>query len=133
MTLLKIKLMFVLMLQLEDGSDNRVPDTESMVAVGGSSFMQNQDVTACQDKLAEVEKVKGHIRELYAIVDKTNRHFWPALVEPDERVHLGIVPDEFGIGDVEQMQMTMTYTYDSWRNYKPAIDIIDRALRGKMI
>ncbi|KAJ5334709.1 Zinc finger MYND-type [Penicillium brevicompactum] len=131
MTLLNIKLMFVLMSQLEDESDNCGSVIEAMESVRGSSFMKNPKMKNCKNKLAEIEKVKDRIRRLYTFVDKTNSLFWPALVEPDE--HLGIIPDGFGIGGKCQMQMTLNYTYDSWDNFKPGIEIIARALKGEMI
>lgn len=123
-TLLKIKLMFVFMSQLGEGKDNSVSAIEAMASVQGSSFMRNPEITNCQDKPAAIEKVKDHIRQLYAIVHRRNRHFWSELVESDE--HPGNAGDE-------EERWDLNYTYDSWENFKPAIEIIARALRGEMI
>jgi hypothetical protein len=59
---------------------------------------------------------------LYRAVTRANKHFWPALVNPG--VHLKARPELYSNGSVQEMQMVLGYSIDSWRESPGALEAI---------
>ncbi|CAJ2513813.1 Uu.00g019320.m01.CDS01 [Anthostomella pinea] len=53
---------------------------------------------------------------------KSNIHFWPALLNPAS--HLVARPEYYSRGQESEMQVTLKYSYASWAETPGAIDII---------
>jgi hypothetical protein len=69
-----------------------------------------------------VDTLSSQVDELYKAVKKANRHFWPALLNPDR--HLKARPDAFSHGSKEEMQLVLKYSIDSWRESPGALEMI---------
>jgi hypothetical protein len=111
-TLLKIRLLFIL--------DEKYPSHKELRR--DSRMAKNPNVANPQDLGAEIEKVKGQIRELYKAVAKLNQHLWPALVDPGD--NLDAQPPMYSIGSKEQMQATLKWTWEAWTETSGAIEFI---------
>lgn len=66
------------------------------------------------------DRIESHIDELFERVDKANRHFWPALIEPGH--HLSARSDSYSFGTVEEMQLALKHNYRLWIETPGAIE-----------
>lgn len=83
---------------------------------------ENKGILQRRDHTEAIEKLTAQINVLYKGVIKSNKHFWPALLKPGK--HLGARPGVYSPGNVEEMQLSLMYNYDSWIETPGAIDVI---------
>jgi len=69
-----------------------------------------------------IEDLKKQIRTLYEHVRQANKHFWPALLNPD--YHLTQQPMILSKGSVGDMQVKLQYCYNAWMQTPGAIGVI---------
>lgn len=76
-----------------------------------------------------VYELEDQVDVLYKKIKKSNRHFWPALVNP--RNHLTARPDSgtHTHEPVEEMQLVLQWTYDAWVETPGAIGIIKSKIK----
>ncbi|KAF2826190.1 hypothetical protein CC86DRAFT_394240 [Ophiobolus disseminans] len=82
-----------------------------------------------EDQRRLIAKVKKQVNDLYAAVEKINRHFWPALIEPGD--NLRVQPTRYTYGDEAQMQLVLQYNYNSWAETPGAIGVIEELSRDR--
>ncbi|KAH8587615.1 hypothetical protein B0O99DRAFT_694277 [Bisporella sp. PMI_857] len=82
----------------------------------------NKDIMSSKDQGPLIKKVEEQVKELYKAVNKSNKYFWPALLNPG--AHLKSRPQMYSHGTPEQMQLNLQYCYDSWAETPGAIDMI---------
>ncbi|KAE9973220.1 hypothetical protein BLS_005919 [Venturia inaequalis] len=59
------------------------------------------------------------IADMYESVEKRNKHFWQALVNPGR--HLGARPNAYCQGSVQEMELVLNYSYAAWAETPGAI------------
>jgi hypothetical protein len=69
-----------------------------------------------------VDTISSQVDKLYEAVERANSHFWPALLNPGR--NLGEYPDSYSHGSVEEMQLVLKYSIDSWRESPGALELI---------
>lgn len=74
-------------------------------------------------RLQLADTLSSQVDQLYQAVKKANRHFWPAMLNPNR--HLQARPEAYSQGSVEEMQIMLQYSYDSWRETPGAIEVIE--------
>jgi hypothetical protein len=74
------------------------------------------------DQKQHVAGLRKRIKKLHAAVEKANRYFWPALIEPGD--NLEARPTLYGPGDQGQMQLVLQHNYTSYSETPGAIKII---------
>lgn len=62
------------------------------------------------------------VDRLCEAVERANRHFWPALLKPGR--NLEARPESYSQGSVEEMQLVLKYSIDSWRENPRALELI---------
>jgi hypothetical protein len=90
-----------------------------------SSAAQNS-VTLMRD-VENGRDIGGHISQLAQQVDtlfdtlhNANRHYWGAVVKPGG--HLTARPPHCSRGDVSEMQLSLSQTYDAWLETRGALE-----------
>lgn len=110
-TLLKIKLMRDLM-ALEDSSS----------APRSPIIAENKDIMERKDHREVIDKLAKQVDTLYKAVKRANRFFWPSLLNPGS--HLTARSPFFARGSIEEVQVVLQYSYDSWIETPGAIEVI---------
>lgn len=92
----------------------------------------SKDLMTKKDVLEEtVNDLRMQIIQLYEAVSNANPHFWPALVEPGR--HLTARMEAYSRGSVQEMQLFLQYSYDSWAETPGAIDIIEQLKNNEFL
>lgn len=76
-----------------------------------------------------IDTLESHIGDLYTIVNKANKHFWPALLDPEDHLYAGR-PDMYGPGSIEDMELALMYNYRAWAETPGAIEIIGAKMQS---
>ena len=97
--------------------------------VGGSITAKNANVMNARDQTALIDRLERQIYKLYDAVENLNVFFWTALEEPGE--HLTAQPEAYGMGDVEQMQISLQHNYDAWHETPGAIEALKSLIEEK--
>lgn len=85
----------------------------------------SKDLMTNNDVLEEtINDLKMQIIQLYEAVSNANPHFWPALVEPGH--HLTARMEAYSRGSVQEMQLFLQYSYDSWAETHGALAVIEQ-------
>jgi hypothetical protein len=69
-----------------------------------------------------VDILSFQVDKLYEAVERANIHFWPALLNPGRNVEE--CPESYSHGSVEEMQLVLKYSIDSWRESPGALELI---------
>jgi hypothetical protein len=69
-----------------------------------------------------VDILSPQVDRLYEAVERANRHFWPALLSPG--LNLEALPQSYTHGSVEEMQLVLKHSIDSWRESPGALELI---------
>jgi hypothetical protein len=69
-----------------------------------------------------VDILSSQVDRLFEAVDGANRHFWPALLNPGR--NLEARPETYSSGSVEEMQLALKYSINSWRESPGALQLI---------
>lgn len=73
---------------------------------------ENREIIEDEDQHDRILELEFQIKQLYRPVERTNRHFWPALLYPGQ--HLTARPDYTSSGEPSQMQLALQQSYDTW-------------------
>jgi hypothetical protein len=125
--LLKIKLMIDLTALTNSGLvGHKVPQEildriKTHIALS-PIITENKDIMERKDHTAVIEELITQVHMLYGAVENANQHFWPALLNPG--THLNARPDTCSRGTIEEMQLALMYSYDSWIETPGAIEEI---------
>lgn len=129
-TLLKIRLLFDLRaLKNSTIVGDKVPQEvldnirSQMV---GNIVAQRKDIMEGKNLDSLADDLQGQVEDMYRVVKKSNRYFWPALLQPG--ANLIAQPQPYSPGSTAEMQLMLQYSYISWVETPRAIDFI-----GKMI
>ncbi|KAH0563525.1 hypothetical protein GP486_001905 [Trichoglossum hirsutum] len=126
-TLLKIKLLLGLT-ALRDSAvvGKKVPreilDSIQAYVPQSPIIAGNRDIMKRGDHAAAIDELTAQVDMLYKAVKRANKYFWPSLLEPGE--HLAARPQAYSHGGMEQMQLVLQYSYDSWIETPGAIEVI---------
>jgi hypothetical protein len=82
----------------------------------------DKDIMESRDHTATIDKLTAQVDALYKAVKKTNKHFWPSLLDP--KWYLTARPEAYSCGSIEEMQLVLQYSYDSWHETPGAIEVI---------
>lgn len=98
--------------------------------LNGLPIADHSDLKNVSQQMGMIRKLQGQIKILYRAVVNQNENFWPALLEPG--THLTARPESFTQGSLEQMQITLMYSYAAWVETPGAIDVIRDLMRRKI-
>ena len=131
-TLLKIRLLMDLRaLQNSSMIKHKVPqeilDSVRGQLVSGSAVAENKSIMNAKDQTLLIENLQVQVQDLYAAVKSSNKHFWPALLNPGK--HLTARPEAYSHGSLAQMQLVLQHSYDAWTETPGAIDVIRELAR----
>lgn len=90
--------------------------------VAGPLVLKRPDIIRSADHQAHIANMRAQVLKLYKRVKEDNAHFWPAIINPGR--HLTARPDYHSSGSVEEMQITLAYSFASWVETPGAVDII---------
>ncbi|MCJ1400705.1 hypothetical protein MMC11_003913 [Xylographa trunciseda] len=90
--------------------------------VTGSVIAENKEIMNSTDQAPLIRTLEGQVKDLYTGAKKSNKYFWPALLNPGR--NLTARPDAFSGGSLEQMQIVLQYNYDAWMETLGAVDVI---------
>lgn len=126
-TLLKIRLLLdVRALQTSSVIGHKVPqeilDGVRGQLVSGSVVAENRSIMNATDQTPLIQTLEMQVQVLYTAVKNSNRHFWPALLNPDK--HLTAKPVAYSDGSLGQMQHVLRYNFDAWAETPGAVDMI---------
>ena len=76
-----------------------------------------------------IQNLEGQVQDLYTGVKKSNKHFWPALLDPGK--HIRAQPEAFGHGGLEQMQVVLKNSIDAWTESPGAVEVIKELVKKK--
>lgn len=88
----------------------------------------NNDILKSKDLGSQIKQIEGQVEELCRAVQKDKGFFWPALLDPKR--HLGVKPPYYSRGSESEMQIYLSYAYDSWNETPGAIDMIRERLKN---
>lgn len=106
--------------EIRDNIKNHIP--KSSVIASSSELMGLENYTF------EIARVARQVNQLYEWVKKANKYYWPAILEPGR--HLTARPGTRGPGSVEEMQLKLQFSYDSWNEAPETIEVIKSELRS---
>ncbi len=69
-----------------------------------------------------VDMLSLQLDKLYKAADQANKHFWPALLDPGR--NLEELPESYSRGSVQEMQLVLKYSIDSWKESPGALELI---------
>ena len=126
-TLLKIRLLTdARELQKSSLLSNKVPqeilDSVRDQLVSGSVIAGNKSIMNAKDQTPLIEKLEAQVQDLYTAVKKTNKYFWPALLNSGK--HLAARPEAYSHGSSAQMQISLQHSFDAWMETPGSIDVI---------
>jgi hypothetical protein len=87
-----------------------------------SIVASSKDIMASKDQTALIKKLEFQAEELYKTIGGNNKYFWLALLRYGS--YLTARPEYYSTVTVEDMQMTLQFSYASWRETSRAIDMI---------
>lgn len=133
-TLLKIRLLLdVRALQNSSMIGGKVPQEilngVRWQLVNGSVIAGNDDIMYAEDQTALIQSLEIQVQDLYTAVKNSNKHFWPALLNPG--MHLMARPEAFSHGSLQQMQLVLQYSFDAWMETPGAVNMIRELVRRK--
>jgi hypothetical protein len=127
-TLLKIRLLLDLM-ALRDATTAVGSKVPAEILHNIQGFVARSSVISDNERLiqnktdpAVVCSLEAQVEALYRRIQKANEYFWPTLLEPGS--HLTAQPESYSRGSVEEMQLVLMHSYDSWIETAGAIDFI---------
>jgi hypothetical protein len=139
--LIKIRLLLDLQALMRDGekASPKLPSEvsdQALVHCTSSIIKGQRHMLERDDQTINITAQRRHIRQLFDAVQDSNKHFWPALVNPgsnlDARAAMhgfGDTGQMHGFGDTGQMQVVLRYNYSAWAETEGAIGVIEELLK----
>lgn len=75
-----------------------------------------------------IEKLSSQVDMLYTTIEKANTHFWQALV--NSKRHLNSRPEFYSHGSLEETQLVVQHSIDSWIETPGALEVIKAKVEG---
>lgn len=94
----------------------------------GNIVAQRQDIMDGENLDQLIKDLQEQVLHMYQAVEKENKYFWPALLEPGS--NMWTRPESFTIGSEEEMQLVLQYSYVSWAESPGAIFYISKLMKG---
>jgi hypothetical protein len=69
-----------------------------------------------------ISELRDQMEELFKAVEKRNKNFWQGFLNPGD--HLLACPEYFSPGSKEEMQITLQYSYTSWKEIPDALKLV---------
>lgn len=138
LALLKIKLLFGL-LKLQESTSSLEPTVpRELLDLIQSSIPQSTIIHSSREimdgdsntRRALTEKLKKQIDVVFNAVQKANKHFWPALIDPDD--YLKAMPAAYSRGSVEEAKLVLRWNYEAWEETPGAIGWIESQLEDDL-
>ncbi|RDL41109.1 uncharacterized protein BP5553_01088 [Venustampulla echinocandica] len=83
----------------------------------------NMKIIGHRDRIEELDqRLKVQVKKVYKAADNLNEYFWPHLLNPGH--HLTALPEAYSPGSMEEMELALKYSYNSWVEIPGAIDMI---------
>ncbi|KAJ5727366.1 hypothetical protein N7493_005186 [Penicillium malachiteum] len=79
----------------------------------------------------KIYALKDQIDKLYDMIDKQNKHMWPAMDNPGEVFKLGPT-GMFSMGSEQEMRIALNETYLAWLEIPGATEFIQFKIHGKV-
>ncbi|KAI5357196.1 hypothetical protein Slin14017_G125170 [Septoria linicola] len=73
-----------------------------------------------------IDNIDAQMNTMFRVIEKANKHFWPALVDPGR--HLSAQPEFMRYGSVEELQVQLRHAYEAWEETPGAIDWVRQKL-----
>jgi len=89
---------------------------------------ENQKIIESPDQTSLLEMLEDQVAGLFLAVKKSNKYFWPALLDPGD--NLTTRPQAYTYGSRAQMVLYLQHNYQSWAETPGAIGMI-RELSNK--
>ncbi|KAL8733097.1 MAG: hypothetical protein Q9166_002289 [cf. Caloplaca sp. 2 TL-2023] len=89
-----------------------------------SILSRNRAVMNAVHQTPIIRALEKQVQNLYLAVWKQNKHYWPGLFDPE--IHMKARPATIDLipGSVEQMQLVLQHTFDTWLEAPVALDMI---------
>ena len=134
LTLLKLRLKLnVQILQKTSIIGSKVPQ-EIMDNIRGQAVgnivSERKDIMNATDLTPLNKKLDTQIQALIEGVKRQNPHFWKGLLQPEN--HLTARPEAYSPGSVQEMQLVLQSSYNSWIETPSAMDLLREFLRRKV-
>lgn len=89
---------------------------------------EDKDIMICTDHAARIEKLSSQVEKLYTTVNGYSPHFWQMLMKPGQ--HLEARPQAYSPNSIEEAQLVLQYSFDSWNETPGALEIIKAKIEG---
>jgi hypothetical protein len=89
-----------------------------------SIVADSHEILEREDQAPYIKELEKLTKKLYEAVNRANKHFWPALLQP--RNNLTVKPYLIGMGDEVEMQTKLQECYNAWVETPGAIGIIEK-------
>lgn len=93
-----------------------------------SIIANNKEIMESNNNATLIKKVEGQVKELYDVVNRVNKYFWPALLQPGNTLNQR--PEVYSPGSPEHMVISLQYCYDSWAETPGALEVIKKMANG---
>jgi hypothetical protein len=129
-TLLKIKLVLDLeaLKNTRDTVGRKVPrEIQNNIrphVVTTSVIANNRELMEHDELELTINQLNNQIHILYLAVRKTNKHFWHSLVDYEKPE----LPGTYSHGSLEEAQLALHYSYDSWVDTPGATKFIEEII-----
>lgn len=126
-TLLKIKLLLDLKSLrnsafLDDQVPREIVDNIQRFVPQSSIILTKKKMMDRSSCVSHIAKLSSQVDQLYATVETSNKHFWPALLNPKK--HLNTRVDMYSPGSLQEAQLILQQSIDSWIEIPGVLDII---------
>jgi hypothetical protein len=92
-----------------------------------SGITRHPNVLDCEDQAPRIRKVKWQVKQMFSLIEISNKHFWPALLAPAD--NLRARPQLYEYGGIGQMQLALQYNYNAWVETPGAIGVIEELMK----
>ena len=76
-----------------------------------------------RDQTPYIKVLEAQVIQLFETINKANKYFWPAMLEPGE--NLTARPQSYSPGDRREMQLKLQHWYNAWVETPGAIGVIE--------
>ncbi|PGH16294.1 hypothetical protein AJ79_01833 [Helicocarpus griseus UAMH5409] len=113
-----------ILLDLKDLQNN--PAMSASIAGGhrfrSSILAKDPGVLNRIDHASTIGTLESQVKKLYKAVERANKFFWGAMLQPEE--HLHELPAYFSPGDITEVQSMLKYVYPSWIMTPGAMEMV---------
>lgn len=96
--------------------------------IGGKILAKRKDILMNKDQDVLIENLEKQLQELFTFVKKTNKYFWPGILDPAAYL-AAMMPASYSDGSEEHAQLTLKHYYDAIVETPEAIDMIKELMQ----